>query len=409
MVSRPTVSRRRPRRARRVALAITLAAIVCAGCSVPSGMPAAPDRTDVTSPGASGWADHCATTWQRDGEGWYESNPTYVDPVDDSADWTIAAAGAAGAARAVDVGMLDAGVTALANRSLTSVLVVRGDALVYERYLQGADRMTSSNIHSASKTLLGMAVAIAVRDGLIPGLDTKVSDLLPEYFADATADKRSITVRHLMTMSSGLAWTEDKTEDRVARSSDWVRAILDLPLVAPPGTTFTYSTGNTHVLSAILQRVSGMSTCEFVHRHLLGPMHVAAEHWGRDPRGISSGGYNVYLTAREMAKIGLVLLHDGAWRGQQLVPSSFVAEMRQPRSVVDSTYSYGELVWCRTISGHAVSFAWGWGGQFIYVIPDLDVVVVATENTTDGHNNRELDLGPFIRDTLLPALTAPST
>lgn len=385
----------RPLRARPLAgLSLAVVAILVASCS---GV--AVTRRPSGAPVASTAVVDCDSIWRRAGSGWYESNPTYSDPVDDSADWVV------DTGQGVDEALIDAGVEAIRNSSLTSVLVVRNDELVFERYLNGAGRSTSSNIHSASKTLLGAALAVAVREGFLPSLDTPVSDVLPEYFVDAPAGKKAITIRHLMTMSSGLAWTDDETEYRLETTNDWVKAVLDQRLVATPGTTFNYSSGNTHVLSAVLQRASGMSTCQFVHQYLLTPMNVTAEHWGRDPQGISSGGYNVYLTPREMAKIGLLLLHGGTWKGRQLVPSSFIAEARQPRFVVDSAYSYGELLWLRTISGHQVSFAWGWGGQFIYVIPDHDVVLVATENTNDDHDNQEVDLGPFIRDFLLPALS----
>lgn len=393
---------------------VAIAAFLVAGCTgtavsgpTRSATSAAPPTAAAATPGPTGGAASvttatadCERIWRRSGSGWYESNPTYRDPVDDAADWAVA--GSAG--QGVDVARIEAGVETIRNSSLTSIIVVRNDELVFERYLNGADRRTSSNIHSASKTLLGAALAVAVREGKLASLDARVSDILPEYFVTASTAKRGITVRHLMTMSSGLAWTEDGTEYRVEGSSDWVRAVLDQPLVATPGTTYLYSTGNTHVLSAVLQRVSGLSTCQFVHQYLLAPLNVAAEHWGRDPQGISSGGYNVYLTPREMAKFGLLLLHEGAWRGQQIVPASYIAEAQQARFAVNATNSYGELVWLRTIAGHRMFYAWGWGGQFIYVIPDLDLVVVATENTADDHDNQELDLGPFLRDHVLPAL-----
>lgn len=378
--------------------AAVVLALVLASCS------RTPMSTGTTGGGlpvtaSASTASVCEGDGRTAGDSWYESNPTYSDPVDDSSDWP-----AASPSSGVDVSRLDAGVRAIQNSSLTSVLVVRHGALVYERYLNGASRSTSSNVHSASKIVIGAALAVAVREGRIPSLDARVSDLLPEYFAGASEEKKSITVRHLMTMSSGLAWTEDETEYRLERTSNWVEGILAQPLVATPGTTFEYSTGNTHVLSAILQRATGMNTCAFVHQRLFTPMNVTAEHWGRDPQGVSSGGYNVYLTPREMAKIGVLLLNGGTWKGQSLVPEWFVAEAQQPRFAVDSTYSFGELLWLRTVSGHRVFVAWGWGGQFIYVIPDDDIVLVATENTTDGHDNTELDLGPFIRDSLLPAL-----
>lgn len=342
----------------------------------------------------------CENLWQRSGSGWYESNPTYTDPVDDSADWTISTPDAQG----IDSERLAAGAEELLNPSLLSLLVVRHDSLVLEEYFNRSTPTSSNNIHSASKTILGAAIAIAVQRGDIASLDTRVSEVLPEYFADAESGKELITVRNLMTMSSGLSWTEDETEYEIESSGDWVGGVLGQRLVTVPGTTFNYSTGSTHVLSAILQRATGMSTCDYVHRYLFAPMKVTAEHWGRDPQGISTGGYNLYLTPRELAKVGLLLLHEGNWRGQQLVPASFVQEAQRESFTVEAGLAYGELLWLRTISGHKTFFAWGWGGQFVYVIPDENLVLVITADTSDTRPNVEVDAASFIRDHVLPSL-----
>ncbi|MFZ1912773.1 MAG: serine hydrolase [Propionicimonas sp.] len=240
--------------------------------------------------------------------------------------------------------------------------------------------------------------------GDIPSLDTRVSDVLPEYFTGSESSRSAITLRDLMTMSAGLSWTEDETEYKIESSTDWVAAVLGQRMASTPGTSFTYSTGNTHVLSAIIQRATGMGTCEFVHQYLFSPMNVTAEHWGRDPQGVSSGGYNLYLTPRELAKFGLLMLHDGTWKGQQLVPAKYIQEAQRTVFDVDATTSYGELFWVRTIAGHKTFFAWGWGGQFVYVIPDEDLVLVITQNTSDDHANREVDAAAFIEESLLPSI-----
>ena len=160
---------------------------------------------------------------------------------------------------------------------------------------------------------------------------------LPEYFGNAPAGKKKITLRHLLTMRSGLEWTEDSTEDQVEKAPDWVQAILGRPLASAPGTAYNYSSGNTHVVSAVLQKATGMSTCQFARRYLFGPMGITAEHWGRDPRGVFSGGYNLYLTPRELAKFGLLYLHGGKWNGRQLVPPDAVRAAQTRTSQVDDT------------------------------------------------------------------------
>lgn len=380
---------------RRSGIAVFLLGVLALGLLVVGGR----ERSSSVAQTGTSEGD-CDTLWQRSGSGWYESNPTYTDPADDSSDWAISAPAAEG----IDLARLEAGVEALENSSLFSVLVVRNDSLVFEEYFNGSARSSSNNVHSASKSVLGAALAIAVERGDIPSLDTRVSDVLPEYFTGSESSRSAITLRDLMTMSAGLSWTEDETEYKIESSTDWVAAVLGQRMASTPGTSFTYSTGNTHVLSAIIQRATGMGTCEFVHQYLFSPMNVTAEHWGRDPQGVSSGGYNLYLTPRELAKFGLLMLHDGTWKGQQLVPAKYIQEAQRTVFDVDATTSYGELFWVRTIAGHRTFFAWGWGGQFVYVIPDEDLVLVITQNTSDDHANREVDAAAFIEESLLPSI-----
>jgi CubicO group peptidase (beta-lactamase class C family) len=336
------------------------------------------------------------------GRTFYESNPTYTDPRDDRADWSPSPPEAQG----MDSAVLRTGLTKLGNSgSLFSVLVIRHDHLVAERYFHGSGAQRSNNVHSASKSVLQALVHIAIAKGYLRSLDDPVADYLPEYFGNASPDKKKITIRNMLTMKSGLDWTEDTTESRVEKASDWVQAILGRPLVSAPGTTYNYSTGNTHVVSAVLQSATRMSICQFAHRYLFGPMGITAEHWGRDPRGIFSGGYNVYLTPRELAKFGLLYLHGGKWDGRPLVPPGAVLAAQAQTTQVDDTVGYSEGWWTQTISGRSMFFAWGYGGQFVYVVPSADIVLVTSENTSDNSINKEIDPRAFIRDYLLPSTT----
>jgi CubicO group peptidase (beta-lactamase class C family) len=330
----------------------------------------------------------------------YESNPTYTDPRDDGADWSPTSPEEQGMDSTMRAGLTKLG----NNASLFSALVIRHDRLVAERYYHGSGAQRSNNVHSASKSILQALVHIAIVKGYIGSLDDPVADYLPEYFANASPDKKKITLRHMLTMTSGLDWTEDSTESQVQKASNWVQAILGRSLVSAPGTTYNYSTGDTHVVSAVLQKATRMSTCQFAHQYLFGPMGITAEHWGRDPRGIFSGGYNLYLTPREMAKFGLLYLHDGKWAGRPLVPHSAVRAAQAQTTQVDDTFAYSEGWWMDTISGRSMYFAWGYGGQFIYVIPSADVVLVTSENSS---NNKEINARAFIRDYLLPSITGP--
>ncbi|WP_406358373.1 serine hydrolase domain-containing protein [Streptomyces sp. NBC_00658] len=373
-----------------------LSLLALAGCTE-----AAPSKSTPTA--AAGTATVDCNRIAGNGRTFYESNPTYTDPRDDGADWSATSPEEQG----MDSTLLRAGLTKLGNNASSfSALVIRHDRLVAERYYHGSGAQRSNNVHSVSKSILQALVHIAVAKGYIGSLDDPVADYLPEYFGNASPEKKKITIRHMLTMRSGLDWAEDSTESQVEKASNWVQTILGRPLVSVPGTTYNYSTGNTHVVSAVLQKATRMSTCQFAHQYLFEPMGITAEHWGRDPQSIFSGGYNVYLTPREMAKFGLLYLHDGKWAGQPLVPTSAVRAAQAQTTQVDDTFAYSEGWWMHTISRRAMYFAWGYGGQFVYVIPSADIVLVTSENTSDN-SNEEISARAFIRNYLLPSITGP--
>jgi CubicO group peptidase (beta-lactamase class C family) len=284
-----------------------------------------------------------------------------------------------------------------------SLLVIRHDALVFERYYHGSAKNQSNNVHSASKSIWGAAIGIAINQGSIPSADTTIASVLPSSYAAAmTSETKTIKVRDLIGMTSGIQWSEDTTENRIQRTPDWITSILKLPMATTPGTEFNYSTGNTHLVSAVLTSATRTTGCELIHQNLLAPLGIAAEHWGRDPQGYFSGGYNLYLTPRELAKFGLLYLHDGNWNGTQLVPKAWVE--RSMTSLVDAgdSYSYGYNFWLREIAGHHVAMAWGFGGQMIFIIKDLDLVVVMTTNTRDFTEDT-FDGTSIIENNVIPA------
>jgi CubicO group peptidase (beta-lactamase class C family) len=330
----------------------------------------------------------------------YEDNPTYTDPVDDSASWKMSTPGEQG----MDSGGLERASTALAKLPYTwSFLVIHRDALVFERYFHGSAKNQSNNVHSASKSIWGAAVGIAIDEGRIPSADATIASTLPARYVSAMRpETRTIRVRDLLTMTSGSRWNENTTETRIQRAPDWIAATLRLPRAATPGTLFNYSTGDTHLSSAVLASATKTTGCEFIHQHLLAPMGVVAEHWGRDPQGYFSGGYNFYATPRELAKFGLLYLHDGRWNGRQLVPAAWVKASMTNQVDAGAPYSYGYDFWLRDIAGHHVAMAWGFGGQMIYIVKDLDLVVVMTTNTRDFDQDSFNGLS-IVENDVLPA------
>lgn len=159
--------------------------------------------------------------------------------------------------------------------------------LIWEADLHGSEAQHSNNIHSAFKSVLAVATGVAVARGKL-SLDDRVSDILPEYFVDIDDPRKAeITVEMLLEMTAGFQWVEDESEAAIEVQPDWVEAILALPLVADPGDWFNDNTGHTHLLSAVLQRATGTTSCDYVHEEVFRPLEIAAEHWGRDPQGVS--------------------------------------------------------------------------------------------------------------------------
>lgn len=304
----------------------------------------------------------------------------------------------------MDGALLDDAIADLEIRPIMwSFLVLRHDAIVVERYFNDAQASHSNNVHSASKGVLSSLTGIAIEQGYIDGFDQPICGLLPDHFASVDDPaKEDITVGHLLTMTAGFAWQEDVTEYQIEDEADWVQAIVDLPLIHTPGETFNYSTGQTHLLSAVLTEATGRSTCEYAHEVLLQPLGITVEHWGRDPQAYFSGGCNVYLTPRDLARFGLLILYGGVWDDEPLVPPLWIDDATAPHVDAGYGYSYGYLWWLTQISGHPVAIARGYGGQLVYVIDDLDIVVVFTTNTRDFYP--DFDGYDILESYVIPAV-----
>ena len=282
---------------------------------------------------------------------------------------------------------------------LNSLLVFHRDSLIVERYFGGMSAGRAVNVKSVSKTVLSPLIGIALRDSLLRSLDQPVSELLPEYFeADTNDDRRHITLRHLMSMTAGLEGTSFQNYGPWVTSPNWVRFALNQPVVCRPGECREYSTGNTHLLAVILSRQAGTDLITWARRVLFDDLEISLRPWDRDPQGYYLGGNNMRFTPRELATFGRLFLDSGRWKGIQLVPREWID--RSWTVVNRSRWNgsgYGNLWWTRRFNGETVRFGWGYGGQFMFVIPRLDLVVVVTSSLTNRptgvrHNSRVYDL-----------------
>ena len=292
---------------------------------------------------------------------------------------------------------------------IQSFIVAKNNQIIFEAYFNGMTEYNSANVHSASKSIWGAATGIAISKGILPPIDTPIKNLLPahygRYFDTA---KEPITLKHLLTMSSCLRWDEDVTErhlkylrDPEGNGRDWIAAILDRGIRPQTectlGKTFGYSTGNSQLISAILQEALkrknlGQSTCEFIQTNLFDKIGIAADKWAFYEQGYFAGGHSMWLSPKELMKFGLLYLNNGRWNNNQIVPKEWVENSKTPQVKCQlpgcsiSTDSrvpdgYGYYLWLGRIAEHPVTISWGYGGQMIYMFHDLDAVVVITTDT----------------------------
>jgi CubicO group peptidase (beta-lactamase class C family) len=273
---------------------------------------------------------------------------------------------------------------------LHSLLVSLRGELIVERYYNGTRATRPANIKSASKSVISALVGIAIERGLITSVTQPITAYFPDAFRSETAaPKRQITIEHLLTMRSGLESTSGRNYGAWVRSRNWVRHILARPLQSTPGTEMDYSTGNTHLLSAIIAIASKRTTRQFAQRELAGPLGFTLPEWPRDPQGVHFGGNDMLMTPRQMLAFGELYLNRGLVNGRQIVSAAWIDASFVPRARSywsDQLYGYGW--WIRDVARHRVYFAWGYGGQYIFIVPDLQLVVVTTSSTTTDDERR---------------------
>lgn len=316
--------------------------------------------------------------------------------------------------------------------AVKGVLVVRNGYVVFENYYQGYDRSDYHHVFSVTKSVTSALVGIALKEDRIESLDQRLPEFFPEHFGPGTDPrKRRITVENLLTMTSGFrlnSFYSDEGFEQILSSDDVVEASIGQPMAKEPGEKFNYNDGDAHLLSAILTKTTGQSALAYAHENLFGPLGIDSDPdasiqaipanfrrfeqagfvWADDGQGNSVGSFGLKLTARDMAKIGYLYLQHGRWEGRQIVPRSYVRS--STREQVGTGYSpaggpagYGYLWWTRKVEGYRAFYASGYGGQFIYVIPELDLVaVIVSEAPEEG------EIAPASPDGLLDYDVVPA-
>ena len=259
--------------------------------------------------------------------------------------------------------------------TIHSLLIIRHGYIVTDAYYYPFAQSYLHGLASATKSLTSSLIGIAIDKGYIESVEQPILNFFPERtVANLDANKEAMTLEDLLTMRSGFECNNADVTSRILKSSDWVHFALDLPMAAEPGTRYVYCNTNVHLLSAIIQKTTGMSALAFAQEHLFEPLGVSDAIWLSDPQGNNIGSAFLRLTPHDMAKYGHLFLNKGLWDSQQLVSADWVA-------AATSGGSYGYLWWLRPSGAY---LACGSGGQAIWVLPDQDMVVVITGASGDG-------------------------
>ena len=263
--------------------------------------------------------------------------------------------------------------------AIDSVAVVRNGYMVLDAAMHPFKPDSKHLIYSCTKSVVSALVGIALDKGHIESVDQPVLGFFPERTAaHLDAGKEAMTLEHVLTMSTGLECRDSylyrwQGLEQMQESEDWIQFMLDLPMVEEPGTHFEYCNGASFLLSAIVQRTTGMSALAYAHEHLFEPLGITDVEWESSPHGITIGWSGLHMTPHDMAKIGYLFLNEGRWDGEQVVSAEWVAVSTRKHISATLQDGYGYQWW---VTDDGLHMALGYAGQFIFVVPKEDMVVV---------------------------------
>lgn len=301
----------------------------------------------------------------------------------------------------------------LAEGARSAVIVYRGRIVAEERWV--GSQTALDDVRSVTKSVSSTLVAVAIDHGFIGSIDDRMVDYLPPALIPSDPAKDAITLRHLLTMTSGLQWTESTDLYTWAVDPDPARYILERPLATDPGTRFNYSTGASHLLSVVLREATGLDPLDFADAYLFAPLGITDRAWLRDAQGRPFGSFGLQLRTEDLAKLGLLFLDHGRWDDQAVVPGLWIRDALSVHINGFQDYGpltdagYGYLWWLADAGDRRVFIAWGWGGQFAFCAPSLDLVVATTARwrvDEDAANRQEKAILEVIVTRLLPLFPA---
>jgi len=286
---------------------------------------------------------------------------------------------------------------------IDAVVVVRNGIKVLDANIYPFERGEQHVLYSCTKSVISALIGIAIEQGYIEGVDQPVLEIFPDYkFSNLDADKEAMTIEDLLMMSSGLDCRDSylynwEGLDAMWESDDWVQYVLDLPMVAPPGEKFEYCNGVSSLLSAIIQKTTGMTAYEFANANLFSYLGITDVMWETNPQGTSLGYKGLHMLPQDMAKFGFLYLQQGRWDNQQIIPAEWVEA--STHKYINGTLQpgYGYQWW---VPNYNAYMALGYQGQYIVIMPALDLVAVFVSDLSDEQFYVPEDL---LRTYIIPA------
>ncbi len=293
--------------------------------------------------------------------------------------------------------------------TLSLLVAHRGD-LVFERYFGAAGPSDLHSVHSVTKSFVSTLVGILVGDGAM-SLDAPMATLLPGPRFEEDPAKAAITVRHLLTMTSGLDASGPFDIDEISdRGEPWVDGVLRAPLATPPGSSFFYSNGASHLLSAVIREVAARPVADVAAERLFAPLGIDRWQWDTDPQGLHQGNTGLHVAPRDLLKLGLLYRDGGRFDGAQVLDQDWVGAATSPLTAggPPEGCSYGLLWWIDHQATSPRYLAGGWGGQYLLVVPELDLVIVTTADSYAVPRPQGFLLRRLAEQTIIPAFAPDS-
>ncbi|MBI9038119.1 MAG: serine hydrolase [Bacteroidales bacterium] len=294
---------------------------------------------------------------------------------------------------------------------LESLLIIKDQKLIHEEYFYGYDRNQLHKINSCTKSIISLLLGITLERHKNNNVDQPFFNFFPQYDSLKTAEKRQITLKHVLTMTAGF---QEEDDFEIHDPDDLVKQMISQPLESTPGEKFKYNNNCTNLLGAIIYTLENKQADEFAKDVLFNRLGISEFHWEKE-NGVLQCHNGLHLYPRDMAKIGLLVLNDGYWNGEQIVPKEWIDISTKPHVAESDFFNYGYQWWHRSkinkswwkesdeeSNEHEMFLALGFGGQYIFIVKDLNLILVMTSSDYNEGNGMAFKKIPLVIENIVP-------